>query len=159
MTKVPVPPSKTLPRSSGSPFADKNDLCIIISPIGEIDQDICGLVEKKTQSVFGYNTTTLPIFSDISFAYDENRKQYHSTPILQKLSDSAPDSCFKIIGITNLDLFIPILTHVYGEAQLNGKACMISTYRLHDDLATRARMCFVMSLQKNADHYHLADFL
>ncbi|MDA3895162.1 MAG: archaemetzincin [Desulfobacteraceae bacterium] len=136
MKKMPVPPSNTLPCSSGSTCTDKNDLCIIISPIGEIDQDICGLVGKKIQSVFGYHTMTLPILSDISFAYDENRKQYHSTPILQKLADNAPANCFKIIGITGLDLFIPILTHVYGEAQLGGKACMISTYRLHDSQET-----------------------
>lgn len=132
MKKMPVPPVHTSRQSSVSQYTDKNDLCIIISPIGEIDQDICGLVEKKIQSVFGYKTTTCPILSDISFAYDESRKQYHSTPILKKLSDNAPENCFKIIGITRFDLFIPILTHVYGEAQLGGKACIISTYRLHD---------------------------
>lgn len=134
MKKVPVLPSNILPRSSGSSITDKNDLCIIISPIGEINQEICDLIEKKVQSVFGYHTMTQPILSDISFAYDENRKQYHSTAVLQKLSDHAPENCLKIIGITNLDLFIPILTHVYGEAQLGGKACMISTYRLQDGI-------------------------
>jgi archaemetzincin len=136
MKKVPVLPINILSRSSGSSNTDKNDLCIIISPIGEIDQDVCSLVEKKIQSVFGYHTMTHPILSDIFFAYDKTRKQYHSTPILQKLSDNAPENCLKIIGITGFDLFIPILTHVYGEAQLGGKACMISTYRLHDDLET-----------------------
>jgi archaemetzincin len=132
MKKVPVLPMNTLPRSSGLSDTDKNDLCIIVSPIGEIDQYICDLLEKKIQSVFGYSTMTLPVLSDIAFAYDKTRKQYHSTPILQTLSDNAPENCLKIIGMTNFDLFIPILTHVYGEAQLGGKACMISTYRLYD---------------------------
>ncbi|MDP4727320.1 MAG: hypothetical protein NWS07_08500, partial [Desulfobacterales bacterium] len=39
----------------------------------------------------------------------------------------------KLVAITQVDLFIPILTHVYGEAQLGGKAAIISTYRLTDD--------------------------
>ena len=34
-----------------------------------------------------------------------------------------------------VDLFIPILTHVYGEAQLDGKACIVSTYRLKEGLS------------------------
>ncbi len=32
--------------------------------------------------------------------------------------------------MTREDLFIPILTHVYGEAQLGGTACIISIARL-----------------------------
>jgi archaemetzincin len=152
MKKVPVLPINSLPRSSGSPYTDKNDLCIIISPIGEINQEVCGLVEKKIQLVFGYHTMTRPVLSDISFAYDENRKQYHSTPILQKLSDNAPENCFKIIGITGLDLFIPILTHVYGEAQLGGKACMISTYRLQDGIEIDSYSKIQDRIVKEATH-------
>ncbi|MBW1821725.1 MAG: hypothetical protein JRI92_08155 [Deltaproteobacteria bacterium] len=34
-----------------------------------------------------------------------------------------------------MDLFIPILTHVYGEAQLGGTACIISTHRLVEGLS------------------------
>ena len=152
MKKMPAPPSNNLSRSSGSSITDKNDLCIIVSPIGEIDQYICNLVEKEVQSVFGYHTMTHPVLSDISFAYDENRKQYHSTAVLQKLSDNAPENCFKIIGITGLDLFIPILTHVYGEAQLGGKACMISTYRLHEDLETESYSKIHDRIVKEAIH-------
>ncbi|MFC1817083.1 hypothetical protein ACFL0M_14365, partial [Thermodesulfobacteriota bacterium] len=41
----------------------------------------------------------------------------------------------KVLAITTVDLFIPILTHVYGEAQLGGKACIVSTYRLKEGLS------------------------
>jgi archaemetzincin len=152
MEKMPDPPINTHPQSIESSYTEKNDLCIIISPIGDINSDICVLLEKKIQSVFGYNTMTHPILSDISFAYDENRKQFHSTPILQRLSDNAPENCFKIIGITTLDLFIPILTHVYGEAQLGGKACMISTYRLYDNMETDSYTKIHERIVKEAVH-------
>ena len=33
-----------------------------------------------------------------------------------------------------VDLFIPILTYVFGEAQLGGKACIVSTHRLTEGL-------------------------
>jgi archaemetzincin len=63
---------------------------------------------------------------------DTERNQYHSTSILEKLSGSAPSHAIKVLAITRVDLFIPILTYVYGEAQLGGKACIISTYRLDE---------------------------
>ena len=62
---------------------------------------------------------------------DPVRKQYHSTPILETLAILAPRRALKLLGITRVDLFIPILTHVYGEAQLGGKACIVSTFRLN----------------------------
>jgi archaemetzincin len=34
--------------------------------------------------------------------------------------------------VTELDLFIPIFTFLFGEAQLNGLAALVSTHRLHN---------------------------
>ncbi len=36
---------------------------------------------------------------------------------------------FRVLGITAVDLYIPIFTFVFGEAQLDGKAAIISTFR------------------------------
>jgi len=33
-----------------------------------------------------------------------------------------------------MDLYVPVLTYVFGEAQLNGKAAVVSSYRLRDEL-------------------------
>ncbi len=33
-----------------------------------------------------------------------------------------------------MDLFVPVLTFVFGEAQVNGKAAVVSSYRLRDEL-------------------------
>jgi archaemetzincin len=64
-----------------------------------------------------------------SYAYNPARGQYHSTQLLSGLNrlDIQSD---KILGVTELDLFIPILTYVFGEAQLNGPAAIVSAYRL-----------------------------
>lgn len=76
----------------------------------------------------------MPLLQDIDFALDKGRGQYHSTLILEELASRAPTSAIKVLAITDVDLFIPILTHVYGEAQLSGKACIISTCRLKEGL-------------------------
>jgi archaemetzincin len=105
---------------------------IIISPIGDIPDWIKSVVSEKMARVFGFQTQIIPLIDDISFAFDQKRLQYHSTRILEKLEQHAPDDCLKILGITQEDLFIPILTHVYGEAQLGGIASIISISRLID---------------------------
>lgn len=131
MKKMPLQPSKVHPATSGR---SPNNSYIVISPIGDISPEMCELIEEKVQAFFGYKTKTITLLNDIDFAYDANRKQYHSTSVLNKLAYIAPDRCIKILAITRVDLFIPILTHVFGEAQLDGKACIISTYRLNDGL-------------------------
>jgi archaemetzincin len=71
---------------------------------------------------------------DFSFAFDGLRSQFHSTAILHELARASPPDAVRVLAIVEMDLFIPILTHVYGEAQLGGKACIVSTYRLRDGL-------------------------
>ena len=106
---------------------------IVVSPIGEVDSALCDVVGEETQRSFGFPTRQLSLLEELAFAYDAERNQYHSTKILEKLSEKAPTQAVKIIGIATVDLFIPILTYVYGEAQLGGKACVISTYRLREN--------------------------
>jgi archaemetzincin len=67
---------------------------------------------------------------DLNLFYSEERNQYHSTLLLSKILDLLPPDGMKIVGITHVDIFIPILTFLFGEAQLNGKGALISTYRL-----------------------------
>jgi archaemetzincin len=62
--------------------------------------------------------------------FDLNRNQYSSSGIVQQLGKDFPAGASKVLGITGLDLFIPILTFVFGQAQLNGRCAVISSYRL-----------------------------
>ena len=67
---------------------------------------------------------------DISDTYNHQRNQYHSSKLLIKLKGMKSEEAIKIIGVTELDLFVPILTFVFGEAQLKGDASVISALRL-----------------------------
>ena len=68
---------------------------------------------------------------DIDFAYDPLRGQYHSTAILQRLERVAdPDA--RVLAVTTLDLYVPVLTFVFGEAQLEGNCAVVSIARLDE---------------------------
>lgn len=90
---------------------------------------------------------------DAGFAYDARRNQYHSTAILKHLIEAGPRQ-ERILGVTALDLFVPVLTFVFGEAQMNGRAALVSTHRLREEfygLPRRADLLFER-LVKEAVH-------
>ena len=116
---------------------------IVISPIGELDSVLIKEIGKSITESFGFGTENVCLLEDINFALDSERDQYYSTAILDRLSELAPPQAIKLLAVCEVDLFIPILTHVYGEAQLGGKACIISTLRLNEDLPSlnTSRIC------------------
>lgn len=68
-------------------------------------------------------------FVDASPAYDPHRQQYNSSALLALLAQlDAP----AVVGVTQFDLFVPILTFVFGEAQLSGRAAVVSAHRLEE---------------------------
>ena len=105
---------------------------IIISPIGDVTPELLVPIREEIERIYEYPTKLMGLLDDLEFAFNTNRNQYHSTPILEKLADKAPAGAIKVLAVVEVDLFIPILTHVYGEAQLGGKACIVSTIRLND---------------------------
>jgi len=105
---------------------------IIISPIGDVTPDLLDPIRGEIKRIYGYPTEVLALLNDIEFAFHPNRNQYHSTPVLEQLALNAPANAIKVMALVEVDLFIPILTHVYGEAQLGGKACIVSTVRLNE---------------------------
>ncbi len=128
---------------------------LVISPIGDLDADekLLKYVGEELRKVFGYDTDILPLIEEKDLWLDPIRKQYHSTPILETLAMISPPEAIKVVAITRVDLFIPILTHVYGEAQLGGKACILSTYRFREALHLAAGTeAFHYRLVKEAVH-------
>ena len=108
---------------------------IIIAPVEAFATDLLERIGSEIQRIYGWEAKVQPLLGSIDFAYDALREQYHSTAVLEKLAARAPENTQKILALTTVDLFIPILTYVYGEAQLGGTACIISTYRLENEEA------------------------
>lgn len=82
------------------------------------------------------------------------RNQHSSTKILKELLGEVPPDADKLLGVTEKDLCIPILTYVFGEAQLGGTVAVISLARLRQEfhgLATD-RPLFLERARKEALH-------
>jgi archaemetzincin len=74
--------------------------------------------------------------------FDARRQQHSSRAVLHWLVEARPAGASRVLGLTDVDLFMPVLTFVFGEAQLDGVAAVVSTARLVDASAaiTEARV-------------------
>ncbi len=95
----------------------------------EVDHELMEHVRLHLAAAFGRPVFLWESPERPRHAYDERRKQWKTAPILKWLLDVGPAGG-KLLAVTDQDLFIPILTYVFGEAQLGGTAAVVSTARL-----------------------------
>jgi len=69
----------------------------------------------------------------IEFAYDPDRRQYRSISVLEMLAAEVPADAQRLVGVTERDLFVPVLTFVFGQAQLSGPVALVSAARLRQE--------------------------
>ena len=101
--------------------------------LGAADHDMLGIVRRQAGQVFEVSARAWLGHDRPTDSFDPRRQQHSSTRVLKWLVESRPVHSTKVLGITDVDLFIPILTFVYGEAQLGGTAAVVSTARLRLD--------------------------
>jgi archaemetzincin len=70
---------------------------------------------------------------DPAFALLPGRGQFHSHRILARLAEHAPAGGARLVGVTALDLCVPVFAYVFGEAQLGGACAVVSLYRLREE--------------------------
>jgi len=108
---------------------------VAILRIGDVDADVVRRIENglceaypRTESVVLSDVIVLP-----NEAYNAARNQYHSTVVLSKIShymkrvDARID---RVLGVVDVDLYVPRLNFVFGEAECPGKVALISLFRL-----------------------------
>ncbi len=105
---------------------------IDIVPIGDIEEPLLAFLKKNLFQAFNIETRIRHQRFDLSSVYDPSRNQYHSSGLLLQLIQAPSPETLKILGVTELDLFIPIFTFLFGEAQLSGIGAIVSAHRLHN---------------------------
>jgi len=106
---------------------------IYVLPIGDIAGDALIFAQRAIQQRFNHICNVLAHIDIPGNALDRNRLQYSSAQILRKIIELCPPDAKRIIGITEVDLFVPVLTFVFGQAQLDGIAAIVSTCRLRPE--------------------------
>ncbi len=101
--------------------------------MGAIDDDILQWLRNDLRDYLDIPVKTMGVLSIPEVSLLKNRNQYHSTVILKEILGEVPPDARKILGLIDRDLCIPILTFVFGEAQLGGTASLVSLARLRQE--------------------------
>jgi archaemetzincin len=106
---------------------------IVIVPFGGEITEYLADVAESIHEQFGLPVCVEEDRGLPEFALDPVRQQYNSNLILKDLIGTCPPDGLKILGVTAVDLFSPIFSYVFGEAQFNGRGAVVSSYRLRGD--------------------------
>jgi archaemetzincin len=95
-----------------------------------------GILQKVADIIAGEIAINVQIKEghlDVSDFYDAARRQYDANGLLQQIDRNCAGESGKIIGMFNVDLFIPIFTYIFGQAFLGGKCGIVSVFRLSNE--------------------------
>jgi archaemetzincin len=106
---------------------------IQLLPLGSVPPEYLADLAEGLAREFMIPCEILTGAGEPSFAFNLARQQYSSTEILASLAQRGTPDTWRLLGITSLDLYIPILTFVFGEAQMGGPAAVMSLHRLRDE--------------------------
>lgn len=106
---------------------------ITIVSFGLFEKEFLEKVSIGVMNEFKSIVTIRDAHIDISEFYDPVRRQYNGDKLLKQVAALNGNGNSKTIGLFNVDLYIPILTYIFGQAQLNGKTAIASHYRLSNE--------------------------
>jgi archaemetzincin len=107
---------------------------IDLLPVGEVGSAALDELREGLAEVFRVPCLILEEDFDPSFAWHAVRNQFHSSEILAQMHDSAPRGAgVRRLGVTGVDLYVPILTFVFGEAEVGGACAVVSSHRLRQE--------------------------
>ena len=101
--------------------------------IGNIDDLILNHLKENITKIFsGIECEVIPKIMPIpESSFNPARGQYHSSIILAGIRKFTEDMHYnRVLGIVNVDLYVPHLNFVFGEAEFPGKCALISLFRL-----------------------------
>jgi archaemetzincin len=106
---------------------------IHVAPVAFSNIQLLDRIMGTLSHTFKTGVDKISLSIDTDSLYSNERKQYYSTGFLEQSIPRTSDINGKIILLTGLDIYVPVLTFLFGEAQLNGKHSIVSVFRLHEE--------------------------
>jgi archaemetzincin len=118
-------------------------------PFGEVAPAELDFLDELVGVAFGAPVMRLEPAPLPATAFAPLRAQYDADLLLDELYARLPDRCLRILGVTEVDLFVPGRTFVFGYAHLSDGMAVFSLGRLRetfygrepDPVRLRMRVC------------------
>ena len=102
-------------------------------PVGKLDGALLRELRDAIPRRLHVACEILPFELDPTPSYHAERQQYHSSEILQRMQALVRPQDWRLLAVADVDLYIPILKYVFGEAQMGGPCAVVSVHRLRQE--------------------------
>jgi archaemetzincin len=104
---------------------------IVLKPLGIIANQVMEKLENRVGGIFHCPVEIETGLDDLAQSRNLERKQYLSSKLLASLGKAGRDE--RIVGIADVDLYVPRLSFVFGEADMTSGTAVVSLYRLRPE--------------------------
>ncbi len=103
-----------------------------IVPIGDVADLAPKVIAAHVSGYLGLEALVLPPVALPAGTLDRQRLQYDAGKMIAAL-ETGPyaDDYLKLVGVVDVDICMPIFTHVFGEARQGGQWALVSLYQLY----------------------------
>jgi archaemetzincin len=108
-----------------------NELYVLA--IGPVEEDALCWAEAAAAEWFPFPVRRLATLPEPEGSWDAARGQHRSVELMKALVRNLPQGATRMLGITSFDLSIPLLTFLFGQAQLDGPVALVSLCRLRQE--------------------------
>lgn len=110
-----------------------NEPNILLISYGQFEKKILEKIAIDVTREFLFQVNIEESHIDLSKFYDPLRHQYDGNGLLKEIDTTYSSQLIKKIGLFRVDLFIPILTYIFGQAAFKGSTGIASLYRLRNE--------------------------
>jgi archaemetzincin len=103
---------------------------IAVALMGTASSDEVARLVPVLRETFGGDVVTAPSVPLPPAAYDPRRRQHLSTTLLDALARARRPAWDRLLGVADVDLFVPELNFVFGEGDPARRVAVFSLHRL-----------------------------
>jgi archaemetzincin len=134
---APLPPEPLPPEpQEGEVIKPSENAPIVLVPVGTLDDALLERVSKTLEETFQRKTSVHRSLPVPKYAFNPTRGQYHSAAILKRVETLRVAEWDSAIGIVDVDLFVPEVPFIFGEADRSTRSAIISLTRLRPETGT-----------------------
>lgn len=124
---------------------------LYLAPVVFSNKQLLDRIMETLQQTFKTYVSKVSLSIDTDSLYSFERRQYFSTGFIEQSIKQTVHIEGKVLLITDLDIYVPVLTFLFGEAQLRGKHSIVSVFRLHEEFysgATNNELLFERTIKE-----------
>ncbi|MDP1621363.1 MAG: archaemetzincin family Zn-dependent metalloprotease [Bacteroidales bacterium] len=110
-----------------------NQPSIILIPFGYFENDFLKKIADDVGREYLLPVRIRDGHLDLSEFHDPVRRQYNGNALLKVVDSQFSAGSLKTLGLFSVDISIPILTYIFGQAYLNGRTGIASLYRFNNE--------------------------